>query len=100
MAVLRALGATRFYNYAMGLEPWMNFILGFGSPEPTPQFLESERMLGLTAAAGLTAAERLYGRRELLLQHDAAELERSRAAVAVTAVAAAGHPDSEDQFAF
>jgi L-ascorbate metabolism protein UlaG (beta-lactamase superfamily) len=97
--VLRALGATRFYNYAMGLEPWMDFILGFGSPQPTPQFLESERMLRMTGDMGLAAAERLYGRREIRLPDDPAELDRSRA-VAVGAIAAATKADAEDQFAF
>ena len=31
LEILEAVGATRIYNYAMGQEPWIEFLLGLGS---------------------------------------------------------------------
>jgi L-ascorbate metabolism protein UlaG (beta-lactamase superfamily) len=67
MDILEALGASRLYNYAMGLEPWLEYILGLGLNESSPQWRESEKLLAQARARGFLEAERLYGKLELVL---------------------------------
>jgi L-ascorbate metabolism protein UlaG (beta-lactamase superfamily) len=67
MDILEALGASRIYNYAMGLEPWLEHILGLGLNESSPQWRESEKLLAQARACGFLEAERLYGKSEIIL---------------------------------
>jgi L-ascorbate metabolism protein UlaG (beta-lactamase superfamily) len=67
MDILEALGATRLYNYAMGMEPWLEHILGLGLTQSSPQWLESEKLLARARGRGFSAAERLYGKTEVVL---------------------------------
>jgi L-ascorbate metabolism protein UlaG (beta-lactamase superfamily) len=66
--ILEALGATRLYNYAMGMEPWLEHILGLSLNESSPQWLESEKLLARARAGGFFDAERLYGKAEIILE--------------------------------
>jgi L-ascorbate metabolism protein UlaG (beta-lactamase superfamily) len=66
--ILQALGASRLYNYAMGMEPWLEHILGLGLDENAPQWRESEKLLAQARACGFWAAERLYGKTEIVLE--------------------------------
>jgi L-ascorbate metabolism protein UlaG (beta-lactamase superfamily) len=65
-----ALGAGRIYIYALGLEPWMDHLLGLGMNENAPQWIESESVLAGAVARGCRA-ERLNGPREIVIERAA-----------------------------
>jgi L-ascorbate metabolism protein UlaG (beta-lactamase superfamily) len=67
MEILETLGASRLYNYAMGLEPWLEHILGLRLNESSPQWRESEKLLAQARARGFLATERLFGKSEIIL---------------------------------
>jgi L-ascorbate metabolism protein UlaG (beta-lactamase superfamily) len=67
LEILEPVGARRIYNYAMGLEPWVEHLLGLGLTEHDPQYIESEKLIRKAHGRGLVAAERLYGKRDLYL---------------------------------
>jgi L-ascorbate metabolism protein UlaG (beta-lactamase superfamily) len=69
LEILEAIGAERLYNYAMGPEPWMYYILGFDLDWNSPQLQESERLLSELRVRGFAAAERLYGKHEFYLDN-------------------------------
>lgn len=68
LQLLAQLGAKRLYNYAMGLEPWMQFIIGPQSGDDSPRMQESTLLLTKAREQGLSVAERLLGPRDILLQ--------------------------------
>jgi L-ascorbate metabolism protein UlaG (beta-lactamase superfamily) len=68
--ILEALGADRLYNYGMGLEPWLEHILGLRLDENSPQWQESEKLLSQANARGFLEAERLYGKAEIILEDE------------------------------
>lgn len=70
LAMLEALGARRLYNYAMGLEPWLERIVGPASSPTSPRMLESDRLLANARSRGLTA-ERLEAPRTFRLERSA-----------------------------
>jgi hypothetical protein len=51
----------------MGLEPWVEHLLGLGLTEHDPQYIESEKLIRKALGRGFVAAERLYGKRDLYL---------------------------------
>ena len=67
LEILEAVGAKRIYNYAMGQEPWIEFLLGLGLREDSQQIRESDALLARTRAKNFLASERLYGRGEIFL---------------------------------
>lgn len=60
MRLLEAVGATRAFNYAMGLEPWLEFILGPPPPDDAARMRESDALLASAGAKGISA-QRLRG---------------------------------------
>jgi L-ascorbate metabolism protein UlaG (beta-lactamase superfamily) len=66
--LLEVLGANRLYVYGMGIEPWLEHILGLGLKPDSPQWMESDNLLMQAASRGFIAAERLYGKAEFLLE--------------------------------
>lgn len=68
LEIVRTVGAKRIYNYAMGIEPWVEHLLGLGMKEDSPQYLESEKLLAHARRCGMLAAERLSGKAEFLLE--------------------------------
>jgi hypothetical protein len=52
----------------MGIEPWVEHLLGLGMKEDSPQYLESEKLLAHARRCGMLAAERLSGKAELFLE--------------------------------
>lgn len=60
LRLLQAVGAKHFYNYAMGLEPWLERIVGPASPHDSPRMIESSSLLDRARAAGIQAT-RLEG---------------------------------------
>ena len=102
--ILETVGALRIYNYAMGMEPWIEHLLGLGLTETSPQYIESERLLEAARLRGFVAAERLYGTREIHLGGsgaDAFEPGRDlwRAGISAPSEIEGAH-DEEDQFVF
>lgn len=67
LEILETVGANRIYNYAMGQEPWIEFLLGLGLQEDSQQIRESNALLERTRAKNFLAAERLYGTGEIFL---------------------------------
>jgi L-ascorbate metabolism protein UlaG (beta-lactamase superfamily) len=67
--ILEAVGAKRIYNYAMGLEPWMEYMLGLGLHDESPQIIESDKLLAKARGRGLLTAERTCGTMEVQLDH-------------------------------
>lgn len=69
--ILEAVGARRFYNYAMGREPWLESLLGLALTEDSLQLRESAQLLARTRGEGFEAAELLYGKGEIVLASQA-----------------------------
>jgi L-ascorbate metabolism protein UlaG (beta-lactamase superfamily) len=70
--ILETVGARRFYNYGMGLEPWLEQILALGLSDDSPQIRESNHLLAKARARGLLSAERLFGCRDIYLEPEPA----------------------------
>jgi L-ascorbate metabolism protein UlaG (beta-lactamase superfamily) len=66
ISLMEAVGARQLYLYAMGLEPWMDHLLGLGMNEGAPQWKESEAALR-QARARQVHAERLNGPRDIMI---------------------------------
>lgn len=73
LKILELVGAQRIYNYAMGMEPWIEHLLGLGLTENDPQYIESEKLVRRARGRGLLAAERLYGKCDLYLPVEPAD---------------------------
>lgn len=65
--LLETVGARRFYNYAMGEEPWIEYLLGLGLSPDSTQIHESNKLIARTKELGFAASERLAGRKEFFL---------------------------------
>ena len=65
--LLEAVGAERLYVYAMGLEPWLEFLLGLAYTPDATQIKEAQRFLRLAREAGLMEAQLLSGKHEIHL---------------------------------
>jgi L-ascorbate metabolism protein UlaG (beta-lactamase superfamily) len=107
LEILETVGANRVYNYAMGQEPWIEFLLGLGLQEDSQQIRESNALLARTRAKNFLAAERLYGTGEIFLSdnEDSArtymtvEASREDSVIENPAIFNISN-DAEDQFVF
>jgi L-ascorbate metabolism protein UlaG (beta-lactamase superfamily) len=98
--ILETLSANRLYNYGMGLEPWLEHILGLGLNESSPQWQESEKLLAQARARRFLDAERLYGKAEIILE-DLDSAGESFMPVVATPQNVGNHRISaEDEFVF
>lgn len=59
MKIVRALQAERLFVYAMGLEPWFEWLLGLAYTPEAPQIQEMHRILDAARQAGLQEARLL-----------------------------------------
>jgi L-ascorbate metabolism protein UlaG (beta-lactamase superfamily) len=75
--LLETIDAERIFVYAMGMEPWLEHLLGLAYTDDAPQLLESERLIQKAREEGFVEAERLFGKREFHLRPLTAK--RSRA---------------------
>ena len=57
---------SEVYVYAMGQEPWLNYVMSVKYTDQSRPIVESNRLLEYCRAKGIKA-ERLYGEREILL---------------------------------
>ncbi len=65
--LLEAVGARRVFIYAMGNEPWLQYGMGLGPADDSPQVLEANKVLKRAAEAGFAEAARPYGKYEFTL---------------------------------
>jgi hypothetical protein len=55
------------YVYAMGQEPWLNYIMSIKYTDQSRPIIDSNRLIGTCRERGLVA-ERLFGEKEILLE--------------------------------
>ncbi len=67
MELLEALGANRIYLYAMGLEPWMEHLLGLAYTQDAVQIKEAKRLVATALERGFADATILFGKSEIFL---------------------------------
>lgn len=95
--ILDALGTRRLYVYAMGMEPWLEHLLGLAYSDDAVQLKESADLLVAARDAGFEAAERLFGKREFPLPELSSD-QRPTAAGEFESLPAAA--PAEDNFVF
>ena len=66
MDIVRRFHCKQVYVYAMGQEPWLNYIMSKKYSEDSSPIVESNALLADCAAHGIVA-ERLFGEKEILL---------------------------------
>lgn len=65
-ALVDALGCREVYVYAMGQEPWLNYVMSKKYTEASNPIVASNRLIDTCRRRGLVA-ERLFGEKEILL---------------------------------
>jgi L-ascorbate metabolism protein UlaG (beta-lactamase superfamily) len=66
MAMVDIFNCQSVYVYAMGQEPWLNYVMRIKYTEQSRPIVESNRLLEACRQRGITA-ERLFGEREILM---------------------------------
>lgn len=66
--LLNTVGAERIYIYAMGLEPWLEYLLGLALTEEAPQIVEARKLLREVEEVGFAEAKLLFGKDEIHLE--------------------------------
>ncbi len=66
MSIVDRFQCREVYVYAMGQEPWLNYVMSIKYTDQSRPIVESNRLLQECAAKGLIA-ERLFGEKEILL---------------------------------
>lgn len=95
--ILDAVGARRLYIYAMGMEPWLEHLLGLAYSDDAVQLRESADLLDATREAGFEGVERLFGRREFILSELPSDQRPTPVRAAESSTAA---EPAEDNFVF
>jgi L-ascorbate metabolism protein UlaG (beta-lactamase superfamily) len=67
MHIVNCFHCREVYVYAMGQEPWLNYIMSIKYTTQSRPIVESDRLLQVCQERGITA-ERLYGEKEILLE--------------------------------
>jgi len=65
-AIVDEFHCREVYVYAMGQEPWLNYIMSVKYTDTSKPIVESNRLLDYCQSKGITA-ERLFGEKEILL---------------------------------
>jgi hypothetical protein len=73
MSILEALGARRVYVYAMGLEPWLEYLLGLAVREGSFQIKESNSLIAKAREQALIDARLLCGTHDIYLTDSTGE---------------------------
>ncbi len=63
--LLRAVEAQRLYVYAMGREPWLEYLLGLALTENSKQVTEARKLVRVAEQQGLAESRLLFGRDEI-----------------------------------
>jgi L-ascorbate metabolism protein UlaG (beta-lactamase superfamily) len=64
--IVDKFGCREVYVYAMGQEPWLNYVMSLKYTEQSKPIVDSNRLISYCRTRG-TAAERLFGEREMFL---------------------------------
>jgi hypothetical protein len=64
--MVKALKSSRLFVYAMGQEPWLNYVMSIRYTAQSRPIVESDRLVRACLEHGVEA-ERLFGRKELRL---------------------------------
>ncbi len=64
--IVEQLNCKEVYVYAMGQEPWLNYVMSIKYTEQSNPIVQSNRLLETCRSRGITA-ERLFGEKEILL---------------------------------
>jgi L-ascorbate metabolism protein UlaG (beta-lactamase superfamily) len=64
--IVAQFNCREVYVYAMGQEPWLNYVMSLKYTEESRPIVDSNRLIAECRARGI-AAERLFGEREILL---------------------------------
>jgi hypothetical protein len=66
IAIVEQFRCKEVYVYAMGQEPWLNYVMGIKYTEKSNPIIQSNRLIETCQARGVIA-ERLFGEKEILL---------------------------------
>jgi hypothetical protein len=65
--IIDTFNCREAYVYAMGQEPWLNYIMSIKYTEQSRPIVESNRLIAACKERGIVA-ERLFGEKEILLE--------------------------------
>lgn len=65
--IVNAFGCDDVYVYAMGQEPWLNYVMSIKYTEQSRPIVDSNRLIATCRARGINS-ERLFGEKEILLE--------------------------------
>jgi L-ascorbate metabolism protein UlaG (beta-lactamase superfamily) len=68
MSIIEAIGAKEIYLYAMGLEPWLEYLLGLALTEEAEQMKQAGWLLSSANQKGLIHGQLLFGKHEIHIQ--------------------------------
>jgi L-ascorbate metabolism protein UlaG (beta-lactamase superfamily) len=66
MAIVNELKCKEVYVYAMGQEPWLNYVMSIKYTDKSNPIIQSDRLIAACRSRGIVA-ERLFGEKEILL---------------------------------
>lgn len=66
-AMVDQFGCKEVYVYAMGQEPWLNYVMSIKYTEKSNPIIQSNKLIEYCHGCGITA-ERLFGEKEILLR--------------------------------
>jgi len=67
LAIVEQFRSKEVYVYAMGQEPWLNYVMSIKYTEKSNPIIHSNRLIETCQARGIVA-ERLFGEKEILLR--------------------------------
>jgi len=67
MQIVDCFHCREAYVYAMGQEPWLNYIMSIKYTDQSRPIIESNKLVQACQERGITA-ERLYGEKEILIE--------------------------------
>jgi hypothetical protein len=67
MNIVNYLNCREAYVYAMGQEPWLNYVMSIKYTDQSRPIIESNKFIEACKQRGIVA-ERLYGEKEILLE--------------------------------
>jgi L-ascorbate metabolism protein UlaG (beta-lactamase superfamily) len=67
MSMVNQFRCKEVYVYAMGQEPWLNYVMSVKYTEKSNPIIQSDRLIETCRTRGITA-ERLFGEKEILLR--------------------------------
>jgi hypothetical protein len=75
--MIEAFNCQEVYVYAMGQEPWLNYIMSIKYTEQSRPIVESNQLIATCRERGITA-ERLFGEKQIMLsasiKHDSVDV--------------------------